>query len=107
MAKAINVFGDTLRPTDYYEMFKYGRQSTQNLSQQFMLETAPTLAQELGGSSAGKAMSSFYQAIVGGRIKQQSLKELERLGLIDEDKVVKTKTGSLNGLLPGGVKGWQ
>jgi len=105
MAKAINVFGDTLRPTDYYEMFKYGRQSTQNLSEKFMLETAPTLAQELGGSSAGKAMSSFYQAIVGGRIKEQSVKEMEKLGLINEDKVVRTKTGSIKGLLPGGVKG--
>jgi hypothetical protein len=41
MAKAINVFGDTLRPTDYYEMFKYGRQATTNLSEKFMLETAP------------------------------------------------------------------
>jgi len=107
MAKAINVFGDTLRPTDYYEMFKYGRQSTQNLSQKFMLETAPTLAQELGGSSAGKAMSSFYQAIVGGRIKQQSVKELETLGLIVPDRVVRTKTGSIKGLMPGGVKGWE
>jgi hypothetical protein len=105
MAKAINVFGDTLRPTDYYEMFKYGRQSTQNLSERFMLETAPTLAQELGGSSAGKAMSSFYQAIVGGRIKEQSVKEMEKLGLINEDKVVRTKTGSIKGLLPGGVVG--
>lgn len=107
MAKAINVFGDTLRPTDYYEMFKYGRQSTQNLSQKFMLETAPTLAQELGGMSAGRAMSSFYQAIVGGRIKQQSVKELEGLGLVNSDRVVRTKTGSIKGLLPGGVKGWE
>jgi hypothetical protein len=105
MAKAINVFGDTLRPTDYYEMFKYGRQSTQALSEKFQLETAPTLAQELGGSSAGKAMSSFYQAIVGGRIKEQSVKEMEKLGLINEDKVVRTKTGSIKGLLPGGVVG--
>jgi hypothetical protein len=107
MAKAINVFGDTLRPTDYYEMFKYGRQSTQALSEKFILETAPTLAQELGGSSTGKAMSSFYQAIVGGRIKEQSVKEMEKLGLINEDKVVRTRTGSIKGLLPGGVKGWQ
>jgi phosphotransferase system IIB component len=65
------------------------------------------LAQELGGMSAGRAMSSFYQAIVGGRIKEQSVKEMEKLGLINEDKVVRTKTGSIKGLLPGGVKGWE
>ncbi len=107
MAKAINVFGDTLRPTDYYEMFKYGRQATSNLSEEFMLKTAPTLAQELGGSSTGKALSSFYQAIVGGRIKEQSVKAMAQLGLVNMDKVVRTKTGSIKGLMPGGVKGWQ
>ena len=42
MAKALNVFGDTLRPTDYYEMFKYGRAATNALSDDFMLKTAPT-----------------------------------------------------------------
>jgi hypothetical protein len=52
-------------------------------------------------------MSSFYQAIVGGRIKEQSVKEMDELGLIDETKVDRTKTGSIKGLLPGGVKGWQ
>ena len=52
MAKAINTFGDTLRPTEYYEMFKYGRQATTNLSEKYMNTVAPTLAQELGGSSA-------------------------------------------------------
>ncbi|WP_210189996.1 hypothetical protein [Bradyrhizobium canariense] len=67
MAKAVNVFGNTLRPTDYYEMFKYGRAATNALSDDFMLKTAPTLAQELGGSSAGKALSSFYTQFVGGK----------------------------------------
>lgn len=107
MAKAINVFGDTLRPTDFYEMFKYGRQATMGLSEEFMLKTAPTLAQELGGMSAGQAISSFHQAIVGGRIKQQSVKEMEELGLINADKVVRTSTGSIKGLQQGGVKGWE
>jgi hypothetical protein len=105
MSKALNVFGDTLRPTDYYEMFKYGRQSTQGLSDKFMLETAPTFAQEMGGSSAGKAFSSFFQAIVGGRMKQSAIQTLETYGLIDPSKVIKTKTGATKGLMPGGVVG--
>jgi hypothetical protein len=107
MTKSLDAFSDTMRPTDFYEMFKYGRQATQGLSEQFMLETGPTLANELGGSSAGKAMSSFFQSIVGGRIKEQSVKELDKLGLIDRAHVVQTKTGSIKGLLPGGVKGWE
>ena len=104
MSKALNVFGDTLRPTDYYEMFKYGRQATQNLSEKFMLETAPTFAQELGGASAGNALATFYQTIVGGRMKDVAARELAKYDLLDPAKIVRTKTGAVKGVLPGGVK---
>jgi hypothetical protein len=105
MAKAINVFGDTLRPTDYYEMFKYGRAATNALSDDFMLKTAPTLAQELGGSSAGKALSSFHTQFVGGKMSNKAVEMLNDLGLIDPDKVIKTSTGNIKGVKPGGVIG--
>jgi hypothetical protein len=85
MAKAVNVFGDTLRPTDYYEMFKYGRAATNALSDDFMLKTAPTLAQELGGSSAGKALSSFTR---NGRRQDVATRpsRLAQYGLIDPEQ---------------------
>ncbi len=106
MAKAVNVFGDTLRPTDYYEMFKYGRAATNALSDEFMLKTAPTLAQELGGSSAGKALSSFYTQFVGGKMSNKSLAQLEEYGLLtDKSKIIKTKTGNVKGILPGALMG--
>ncbi len=105
MAKAVNVFGDTLRPTDYYEMFKYGRAATNALSDDFMLKTAPTLAQELGGSSAGKALSSFYTQMVGGKMSNKSVEALAEYGLINKDKVIKTKTGNVKGVKPGGIVG--
>ncbi|WP_159104012.1 hypothetical protein [Rhodopseudomonas sp. B29] len=103
MAKAVNVFGDTLRPTDYYEMFKYGRQATNPLSDKFMLETAPTFAQEMGGSSTGKALSTFYGTVIGGKMKDVAAKEFVRLGLADNSKIVRTKTGAVKGLLPNGI----
>ncbi|WGR95181.1 hypothetical protein MTX20_14520 [Bradyrhizobium sp. ISRA435] len=106
MAKALNVFGDTLRPTDYYEMFKYGRAATNALSDDFMLKTAPTLAQELGGSSAGKALSSFYTQFVGGKMSNKALEQALKYGLItDESKVIKTSTGNVKGVLPGAFAG--
>ena len=105
MARAINVFGDTLRATDYYEMFKYGRAATTALSDDFILKTAPTLAQELGGSSTGKALSSFYQQFVGGKMSNIALKTLAKYGLIDETKVERTKTGLIKGVHPGGIVG--
>ena len=108
IAKAINVFGDTLKPYQYYEMFKYGRQATPGLSSQFILGTAPTLAQELGGSSYGQAVSSFNKAIVGGVMKHSALKEFARLGLLDHDDLDFLKNGEVKGIKPGrGVKGWQ
>ncbi|RXG87646.1 hypothetical protein [Bradyrhizobium vignae] len=106
MAKAMNVFGDTLRPTDYYEMFKYGRAATNALGDEFMLKTAPTLAQELGGSSAGKALSSFYTQFVGGKMSNKALEQLTQYGLItDQSKVIKTSTGNVKGVLPGAIMG--
>jgi hypothetical protein len=105
MSKALNVFGDTLRPTDYYEMFKYGRASTSALSDEFMLKTAPTLAQELGGSSAGKALSSFHTQFVGGKMSNRSVEALDQLGLIEKNKIIRTSTGDIKGVMPGGVVG--
>jgi hypothetical protein len=107
MAKALNVFGDTLRPTDYYEMFKYGRAATQSLSDQFMLSTAPTFAQEMGGSSAGKAFGTAYATIVGGRIKAPAVNELNRLGLLDQSKVKISNAGLVTSWGNGAVKGWE
>lgn len=104
MARAVNVFGDTLRPTDFYETVKYSRQAAVPLSDRFMLETAPTLAQELGGSGTGKALSTFYGTVIGGKMKDVAAREFVKYGLADPDKIVKTKTGAVKGLLPNGIK---
>jgi len=103
MSKALNVFGDTLRPTDYYETFKYGRAATNALSDEFMLEVAPTFAQEMGGSSAGKAMSTFYGTLIGGKMKDVAAKRFVELGLADPSKILRTKTGAVKGLMPNGI----
>ncbi|MCW2276380.1 hypothetical protein GJ654_18810 [Rhodoblastus acidophilus] len=107
MAKAMNVFGDTLRPTDYYEMFKYGRQSTRGLSQEYMLQVAPTLAQELGGAQAGTAQQAFFSAIVGGKMTKTALKQMMDYGLVDPSKVYTPKGGHIAQVKPGGIIGSQ
>jgi hypothetical protein len=105
MAKAVNVFGDTLKPVDYYEMFKLGRQSTTSLSEAYMLKVAPTLAQELGGPGAGVAQSAFHRAIVAGKMDKGALAAMQEYGLIDPNKVVKKKGGDLASVKPGGIVG--
>jgi hypothetical protein len=105
MAKALNLFGDTLKPYEYYQMFKYGRASTLGLSEKYALSVAPTLAQELGGSSAGKAQAAFYSAIIGGKMTNVAAGEFVKLGMVAPDQIVKTKTGSVKGIKPGGIAG--
>ncbi len=105
MAKAINVFGDTLRPTDFYEAFKYGRQSTAGLSEEYMTAVAPTLMQRMGGAQAGTAQQALYAALVGGHMTKTALQQLEDLGLVDPKKVIMPKGGHLAGVKPGGILG--
>jgi hypothetical protein len=69
-----------------------------------MMSVAPTLAQRLGGESAGTALAGFYQTIVGGKMKNVAAKELARLGLLDMSKVEKNKIGDVKGVRPGGVQ---
>lgn len=107
IAKGLNMFGDTLKPYQYYEMFKYGRQATPGLSERFILTTAPTLAQELGGSSYGKAVSAFNASIVGNVMKHSAIKDFVKLGLVDSKDVKELKSGEYK-FEPGGhVKGWR
>src|ERR1700761_3211006 len=105
MTKAVNVFSKTLTPEDYYSLFKYGRQAINQLSDKFMLETANTLSQEMKGKSAGQLISDFNTQFVSGKMSNQAVAMMARLGLLDPNKVIKTKTGSVKGVLPGGVIG--
>lgn len=105
MAKAINVFGEQVTPSSYYQMFKYGRGSTRGLSDDYMLSVAPTLAAELGGSSTGVAGQAFYQSIVGRRLKKASLEEMEGLGLLVPEKIHRNKKGEPERVDVGGVVG--
>jgi hypothetical protein len=107
IANGINVFGDTLKPYQYYEMFKYGRQATSGLSEKFILGTAPTLAQELGGSSYGRAVSAFNAAIVGGVMKTKAVDEFYRLGLLGDEDVKTLKSGNKQILAGHNVHGWE
>lgn len=106
MGRSINAFGDTLRPTDFYEMFKYGRQATQNLSLDYMASVAPKLMQEMGGASAGVAQQAFYTAIVGGHMAKTALARLEEFDLVDKSKVVSPKGGHLANAA-GAIQDWQ
>ena len=107
IAKGLNAFGDTLKPYQYYEMFKYGRGATPRLSEDFMLSIGPSLGQELGGSSFGKAVSAFEQTVVTGRMKKQAGQTFASLGLVDPKDLQEGKGGEVSVRKGASIRGWQ
>lgn len=114
MTKAIIASGGKVTAADFLSAFKFGRTATSGWSDEFAYQILPTLIQEMKGGGGfgssgvqgpGNALMSAFNAIVGGTISQKSLGLWQKLGLIDPSKEVFTKTGSLKGVQPGGIKG--
>src|SRR5665213_1009513 len=103
MVQAINASHGKITGSEFFEFTKYTRGGANRLSDEFYTRVAPTLIQELGGHSAGMALSSFRQTLVGGKMTNRAAEEFVRLGLIDPKAVIHTKTGSVKGVRPGGL----
>ena len=108
VAKAMNTFGDTLRPDDFYDFTKYARQAGQGYNDHFLLGVAPTLMQEMSGKSAGEAMSSLFQQFVAGRMPVYAAQLAGKYGLIgDPSKIEYNNAGKIHRLEPGAIKGFE
>jgi hypothetical protein len=108
IAKSLNAFGDQLKPTDYFDMLRYGRQASPKISERFLMTTLATLGTEFGGSNIGTALSGFNQATVGNRFTHTAAMGFVDMGLIPDESLARTKTGEIKGIKPGGhVKDWQ
>jgi hypothetical protein len=101
VAKALNAFGDQIKPEDYFDMLRYGRQASSGISERFLMTTMATLGSEFGGSNIGTALGGFNQAVVGNRFTHTAALGFAQLGLIDEKDLARTKTGEIKGILPG------
>jgi hypothetical protein len=108
--KAQQVMGETITPEMQYELAKYARASGATLSDRFKLTTGLSLSQELGGSSAGKAVDQFVKQITGGfqGNNHSAAKEFVAMGLASKNDFDATKTGEIKGLKPGHkLPGWK
>jgi hypothetical protein len=103
-AKAMNVFGDTLRPYDFFEFAQRSRLAGQGYSDEFLFGVGPTLMQHMGGASAGQAMSAFYQQFLGGHMTQAAANMMMKYGLLDKSKIEYTKAGLIKRVEPGALK---
>ena len=108
IAKSLNAFGDQLKPEDYFDMLRYGRQASSKISERFLMTTLATLGTEFGGSNIGTALSGFNQAVVGNRFTHTAALGFVDMGLIPDQWLARTKTGEIKGIKPGGhVKDWE
>jgi hypothetical protein len=101
VAKSLNAFGDQIKPEDYFDMLRYGRQASSRISERFLMTTLATLGSEFGGSNIGTALGGFNQAVVGNRFTHTAALGFAQLGLIDDKDLARTKTGEIKGILPG------
>jgi hypothetical protein len=108
IAKSLNAFGDQLKPEDYFEMLKYGRGASPNISERFLMTTLATLGTEFDGANVGTALAGFNQAVIGNRFTHTAAMGFVDLGLIPDEQLARTKTGEIKGIKPGGhVKDWR
>jgi hypothetical protein len=112
MVKVAVASGGKVLGTDFQSAFKFGRTATQGWSDDFVKSILPTLIQELkggggfgGATGPGNALQSAFQAVVGGVMSNKAAEEYIRLGMIQTRDVIRTTTGSIKGIRPGGVEG--
>lgn len=99
MAQVITATQGRVLPEDYRMLFKYARQSTMGLSNEFLYQELPTFMMEMkgqGGSGGqggfGTSLAAFYRFFVQGVMSKASLQALQNLGLINQNAGLKTTT---------------
>lgn len=107
--RARQVMGETVTAEGIYENAKYMRSSGAQLSDRYLTTSALSLAQEMGGSSAGVATDTFEKLVQGGfQNRHAAAKAFVRYGLADKEDFELTKTGELKGMKAGRhVKDWR
>lgn len=94
-AKAVTVFGDSVKPEDYFAAIQGSRGAAAGFSQRFLAGPMMSLSQDMSGSGTGAALSSLYSAIAGGRMTNEALLEFHKLGLVNAADVSRGKAGQL------------
>lgn len=115
MAKVMIATHGRVLPQDYQMMFKYGRQATFGLSNEFLYEELPTLMMEMktsgGGSGShggiGTSLAAGYRYVVQGIMTKAAHEALANIGLAGNSYNSALKTTTTRTILRNGVKGAQ
>jgi hypothetical protein len=105
MAQGTIATGGRVSGRDWFTFAKRAGVSWINQSDEFVGTTVPTLIQSLGADTAGTAVMTMYQTLMGaGTLSKQQYEAFLKLGLINPDKVTHDKGGRVN-VQPGGIVG--
>lgn len=101
--KAVQVMGKTISPAEIYDFAKNSRLAGAQFSDRFLMTTAMSSIQELGGQTAGKAANEAVGQLSGAGLGKRTgaVKLLAQLGMIDEKDIVYNKTGEASHVRKG------
>ncbi|HEY8126568.1 MAG TPA: hypothetical protein VIF88_14245 [Methylocystis sp.] len=102
--RAVQIMGKTVSFEQLADVVKYSGAAAPLLSEQFLNKTAAGLAQELGGSTAGLGIRSFFKLLTSnlkGPTSHPALEEFRNLELITDKDIEFSGKGKALGLLPG------
>lgn len=111
-ARWLEVYRETFSVGDINEFYRGLKGPiARSLSEDFLRGTAGHFIQQMGGFSTGNALTQLYQAVVAGRMLPRAAEAFGELGLIDESKVRRYRSGVMAGIPrfiePGAVTGGQ
>jgi len=95
--------GGRVRPSELLTMARRGSMALQGLSITGLRNLSGPI-QELSGTGVGTSLTSIYQAIIGGVMKQSAAAEFQRLGLLDPKKIEYGRAQKIKRLQPGANK---
>lgn len=104
--KVATASGGRITGHDFLGFVQQMKTNAPYVSEEFLGRVAPTLMQELGARTAGTAITSLSQAIVGGKMSKKAMGEFVRMGLVDQSNIIHT-TGVGTQIKTGGVKGYE
>lgn len=105
MAQGTIATGGRVTGSDWFTFAKRAGVSWIHQDDAFVGTVVPTLIQSLGADTAGTALMTMYQTLMGaGTLSKQQYEAFDKLGLIDPDKVTHDKGGRVN-VQPGGIRG--
>ncbi len=97
--------GGQVTPDDMLDMIKTGGVAAKSMADESFFYGLMHTAQETGGLRAGTGLASAYQNWAAGRGTIQSSDEMVKLGLIKQEAIHYTKTGSLKKIAPDALIG--